>query len=373
MKSYGRTTLSEFLGDLVVYRKLAPVDARLPSQAEARRALGMPDGRTPRKSELDYARLVAHILGAARALDAPGAKIERLLYLGDTQLHDGVTFTNLCQVGGWQGRALIVNEKPEALKISGEHHPIYLSNRWEGVFEFDQICRAQALTVDEHTAVILDLDKTALGGRGRNDKVIDGARVLAVHQTVAGALGKEFDPQSFQTAYEQFNQSRYHPFTADNQDYVAYVCLVLGSGLYRLEAVLEQINTGRLSTFEQFIAQVEQRKAEMNPGLRQIHESIFANVLAGDPTPFKAFRANEYRITTGRMGCCDDQAPVETLLETEILITQEVRQMALEWKGRGALIFGLSDKPDEAALPGAELAAQGALALHKVVTHAVGV
>jgi hypothetical protein len=221
--------------------------------------------------------------------------------------------------------------------------------------------------------VILDLDKTALGGRGRNDKVIDGARVLAVHQTVAGALGKEFDPQSFQTAYEQFNQSRYHPFTADNQDYVAYVCLVLGSGLYRLEAVLEQINTGRLSTFEQFIAQVEQRKAEMNPGLRQIHESIFANVLAGDPTPFKAFRANEYRITTGRMGCCDDQAPVETLLETEILITQEVRQMALEWKGRGALIFGLSDKPDEAALPGAELAAQGALALHKVVTHAVGV
>ena len=373
MKSYGRTSLSEFLGDRVVYRNLAPVDRRLPTQADPRRALGLPAGRTPRKSELDYARLVAHILQAARRLEAPGVKIERLLYLGDTHMADGVTFTNLCQVAGWQGRALIVNEKSEPLNISFEYAPIYLSNRWEGVFEFDRLCRLEGLVVDEHTAVILDLDKTALGGRGRNDRVIDGARVLAVQQTVAGALGGGFNSDGFQNAYDQFNRSRYHPFTADNQDYVAYICLILGSGLLGLDEVLDQIHTGSLTSFEQFIRQIDQRKAQLEPGLRQIHETIFANVLLGDPTPFKAFRANEYRITISRMGSCDDQAPIDKLLNEEILITEEVRRAALDWSSRGALIFGLSDKPDEAALPTPELAAQGALPLHRAVTHAVGV
>ena len=38
----------------------------------------------------------------------------------------------------------------------------------------------------------------------------------------------------------------------------------------------------------------------------------------------------------------------------------------------GALLFGLSDKPDEASLPTPELEQQGHLPLHRNVTHIVG-
>jgi hypothetical protein len=60
------------------------------------------------------------------------------------------------------------------------------------------------------------------------------------------------------------------------------------------------------------------------------------------------------------------------LLNQEILITEEVRQAALAWQRQGALLFGLSDKPDEAALPAAEQAALGYLPLHLAWTHAAG-
>ena len=73
------------------------------------------------------------------------------------------------------------------------------------------------------------------------------------------------------------------------------------------------------------------------------------------------------------MGCKPRNTPVATLLKEEILLTQEVRQMALEWLGRGALLFGLSDKPDEASVPLPDLASQGFLPLHQMQTHAVGV
>jgi hypothetical protein len=72
------------------------------------------------------------------------------------------------------------------------------------------------------------------------------------------------------------------------------------------------------------------------------------------------------------MGCLDDQASVEDLLSSEIVITQEVREAALRWQAAGALLFGLSDKPDEASIPTGDLAAQGFLPIHRVETHTVG-
>jgi len=95
-------------------------------------------------------------------------------------------------------------------------------------------------------------------------------------------------------------------------------------------------------------------------------------VQAGDPTPFKAFRRNEYRVTIAKMGCLPDSAPVEELLAGEIVITEEVRRAALDWQARGALIFGLSDKPDEASLPTPKQVGQGFPPLHRKETHVVG-
>lgn len=72
------------------------------------------------------------------------------------------------------------------------------------------------------------------------------------------------------------------------------------------------------------------------------------------------------------MGQLSDKTPMSKLLAEEILITQEVRAQALVWKDQGALLFGLSDKPDEAAVPLPELAKQGYQPIHRMLTHVVG-
>jgi hypothetical protein len=375
MKNYGRTSVSEFLDDRIVYRNLAPVDPRLSPLAQVRPLVGLPDGLVPRKSELEYAYIIAHLLREARALDRPGVTLERLIYVGDTRLNDGNAFANICRAGGWPGLAFIGSERQDPPQVEveeGEGTVLYLANRWSALVEFDHFCRERNHPPDERAAIVVDLDKTALGARGRNDRVIDQARVEAVRRTVGDVLGAGFDAGAFQVAYDCLNQPRFHPFTSDNQDYLAYVCLILGSGLYALEPLVDEIDSGRMASFPQFIHAVDARSSELPADLREIHRGIYANVQQGDPTPFKEFRYNEYLTTTARMGHLDDGASVPDLLTGEILITQEVRQVALAWKEQGVLLFGLSDKPDEASVPGPELAARGCLPIHRVETHAVG-
>jgi hypothetical protein len=49
-----------------------------------------------------------------------------------------------------------------------------------------------------------------------------------------------------------------------------------------------------------------------------------------------------------------------------------VRAAALAWRSQGATLFGLSDKPDEAALPAEELSSASYPALHQAITHSIG-
>jgi hypothetical protein len=375
MKNYGRASVYEFLGDFVVYRNLVPQDERLQSLADVRPLLGLPEGLVPRKSEPAYAQVIAYLLRQARALDRPGIRLERLVYVGDTHLNDGTAFVNICQAGEWPGLAFIGADRDapaqvELVEQAGRQ--LYLANRWSALADFDRFCQQQGVPLDERAAVIVDLDKTAVGARGRNDRVIDGARVEAVRRTVGELLGASFDAARFQDAYDLLNQLEYHAFTLDNQDYLAYVCLILGSGLYALAPLVEELAAGRMVDFFQFIAAVDSRAGELPADLRDIHAGIYARVQRGDPTPFKDFRYNEYLTTVGRMGCLVDDAPLPDLLAEEILITQEVREVALAWRERGALLFGLSDKPDEASIPQPAQAAEGKQAIHRVETHAVG-
>ncbi len=375
MRVHGRTSIHEFLGDMIVYRNLAPMDHRLPPLADIRSEVGLAQGVTPRKTELAYARIIVHLLRQARVLDAPGTCIERLVYVGDTRLNDGTAFTNICRIGGWHGRAFIAAESddPAYIEVSKQgQERIYLTNRWAALADFARSCREEGFPLDARAAVIIDLDKTALGARGRNDHVIDEARVEAVRHTVGDLLGGDFDAAGFQVAYDCLNQPEFHPFTTDNQDYLAYICLVLGSGLYTLETMVAEIRAGRLASFAQFLAEVDSRAAGFGPTLCDIHRAVHTLVLRGDPTPLKVFRHNEYLATIERMGCVDDQAPLPEFLKREILVTEEVRSVALEWRRRGALLFGLSDKPDEASIPTDDLATRGYRPIHQVETHAVG-
>lgn len=376
MKNYGRAALSEFLGERIVYRNLQPCDLALPRLDEIRKQAGMLPGHIPRKHEPEYAMAVQQYLLMARSQDGGGRRIERLIFVGDTRLLDGMAFANLCLAGGWAGRAFIgsENKAPAEVRLEtvGAGQTLFLANRWSALADFDRQCNEVGLPVDENAAVVVDLDKTALGARGRNAQVIDRARALAVEQTVAGLLGDAFDLQLFMAAYDPLNQPEFHPFTADNQDYLAYICLMLVGGLYGADKLMADVRGGRMASFAQFIAWVDGHQNSLKPQLQQMHSLIYGRVQAGDPTPFKEFRRTEYSTTLQRMGCLPDGAPMDQLLTEEILVTQEVRQWALEWRRRGALLFGLSDKPDEAALPTPELAAQGALPLHQAVTHAVG-
>jgi hypothetical protein len=367
--------MHEFLGDFVVYRNLVPMDGRLPPLAEIRPRVGLSASTIPRKSEPDYARVLVVMLQEARSLEAPGAHISRLIYVGDTRMNDGTAFVNICRAGGWPGLAFIGADRDAPARVDLEVQggsTLYVANRWAMVADFDRYCRAEGFPLDEQAAIIVDMDKTAMGARGRNDHIINQVRVEAVRRTVGQLLGDDFDAGSFQAAYDCLNQSEFHPFTADNQDYLAYICLILGGGLYPLETVVSEVRAGSLATFQQFLAQVDDRAAELPPGLQPIHHQIAELVQQGDPTPFKAFRYNEYLTTTERFGNMDDDATAEDLLDAEIVITQEVREVALAWRDQGALLFGLSDKPDEASIPNDLQASQGLKAIHRAETHAVG-
>ena len=376
MKKYGRTTVSEFLGDFIVYRNLVPVDSRLPPLPEISESLGLIEGVIPRKTTVDYARVITYLVEQARKLDNPGSHIKRIVFIGDTRLNDGTAFRNICLSGKWPGTAFIANEKNEPPNYEidqQEAGTLFLANRWEALAEFNQFCQRREFWIDEHSAVLIDLDKTTLGARGRNDRVIDQVRLEAAAKTVGSLLGEENDPESFQTAYLRLNQTEFHAFTQDNQDYLVYICLMIGVGLFDLESLVLDVKSGEMATLDKFLVNIDQRKDELPVKLRSIHDEFTSRVQQGDPTPFKEFRYMEYKTTTARMGQMDASTPVDELLAQEITITQEVREAALTWRDQGALLFGISDKPDEASIPTAEQESEGCKPIHQVETDAVGV
>ena len=287
-------------------------------------------------------------------------------------MNDGTAFRNLCAAGNWPGWAFIGEDDLSSPPQREVEASLYLANRWSALPDFLRFLEDQDFALDEATAVVVDVDKTAIGARGRNDKVIDEARVEGVKRTVADLLGPRFDETAFRTAYEELNQSAYHAFTTDNQDYLAYICLVLGAGLWELEALIGQVESGSMQSFEGFIATVQGRRSELaHTGLTSIHDDVWERVEAGDPTPFKAFRYNEYLTTVVRFGDLPG-ASAEEVLSQRIVITEEVRAAATELRERGCLLFGVSDKPDEASVPSPEQAEAGKKPLHRLDTLAVG-
>ncbi len=367
-----RLSLYDLVGDLVLYRNLDPVDSRLPQFADAWAEIGLADATRPRKHEPAYAQTTAWFLQRARDLDRPGTRIAELVYLGDTAMADGNAFRNLRAAGSWRGWAFIGAEKDEELSVS-EADGVYLANRWSALAQFASLLQEAGAALDERTAVVVDIDKTALGARGRNDKSIDRARVVAIEATVAEAIGAIFDQTSFRQAYAAINVPKYHPFTADNQDYVAYICLMVSAGFTTLDDLLADLAAGRLTSFGDFIERVQAGRDRLSSdALRALHADIYGRVQAGDPTPFKAFRRREFRETVGRMGSLPDEVSLAQRLVEEICLTREVVEFVQWLRGRGCLILALSDKPDEATMPSPELAAQGYPPLHRAVTHVVG-
>jgi len=375
MKSYGLSTVSEFLGDQIVFRNLLPCDSRIPGLPELREKLNFPKDFLPRKSMPEYGKVIAEMVQAAHQSSYPETSLHRIIYIGDTRMNDGQAFLNICRASNWEGIAFIGADRPGPVKVELERvnsKTMYIATRWKALDQFETYLNKVDFPIDERTAILFDLDKTILGARGRNDQCIDAKRQEAANDTLIDALGSEFNPDVFKEAYNVFNQSEFHPFTADNQDYLVYICLIISSGLISQSNLVREVRNLDGPKFMEFLIYVDERRALLPVKVREIHHDVFAHVQSGDPTPFKTFRYNEFMRTIQHMGHLPENAPIEQILAEEIVITGEILKLANRWKGQGALLFGLSDKPDEAILPPPTLKAQGYLPVHQTLTHVIG-
>ena len=373
---FERGTLHDLLGDLVVYRNLEPADKRL-------RTPQLVGDSIPRKTEPAYAQAILHILGQAQALRSD-KRLRRLIYIGDTAMNDGQAIRNLGQhlpiygfigqergeVGSWKLEVGYSNLQPPISNFQPPTSSVMLANRWEALVDFVHFLQGEGFAFDEATAALIDLDKTAFGARGRNSHAIDAARVEAVRRTVEEVLGGDFDEDKFRVVYDELNQPRYHPFTADNQDYLAYICLMVSGEVYDFIQLLADLDDECLSTFAQFIETCAERA--IGDELAPVHREVYANFQRGDPTPFKSFRYREYEETVRRMDRLPDEVGEERVLAEEIVITREVADVCRFLRGKGVLLFGLTDKPDESSIPRPELAQKGYLPLHRVTMKVVG-
>lgn len=366
---YPKATLADWLEDRIVYRNLVPVDATLPSLQDVWREIGLEAYRVPRKTEPAYAAAVFRFLEAAQSARA-APPLRNLLFIGDTYMNDGTAARNLAThlpLRGFIG----ADRLDEPVEVS-HHGPLMVANRWQQLAAFSAWVQREGLVCDERVAVLIDIDKTFIGARGRNDRVIDAARVAAVRQTVEELLGGDFDETGFRAVYDELNKQQYHHFTADNQDYLAYICLMVVGGVFRADEMWAELEAGRLTGFTQFVTLCDARRQGMGEGLALAHREVTTNLRQGDPTPFKSFRFREYFATVERMDCLPSGTSEAELLRGEILITGEVTRAARQFLDKGVLTFGISDKPDEASLPPKAVAEAGGQPIHRVQMKVIG-
>lgn len=361
--TWNRGTLADFVGDCVVYRSLEPQDATLPGLGALWAAAGLDHPYIPRKATPEYARVVLRIIEAAQRARGVARPLQHIVFIGDTPIGDGVTARlmgeELPMLGFIGGERLA--EAPRAEWQDG----LLVANRWAALGDFCRELLARGGYCDETTALLIDLDKTSLGARGRNDRVIDGARVRAMLRTLRGALGEGVSEADFCAVYEPLNQPAHHAFTADNQDYVAYVSLMVTAGICPAEELWQGLASQSLRHIGQFADLCEARRGAMHTALRAAHDEVRHGLAVQDPTPYKGFRRAEFRETVAAMDVLPDDAPVAEVLAREIVITAEVASLAGHWAREGALVMGLSDKPDESSVPTPEDAARGLRPLHR--------
>ena len=361
---YSRYPLSRILEERVVFRSLEPCDNRLQGLSQLRGRLEIPEGLVPRKTSPTYARVIVDLLQQAQRARGEVAPLRHVVFVGDTRMNDGQAASNLrahLPLHGFIGADRLQEQPSVEIESS-----LMIANRWATIGEFAQWLKSFDVHLDSTTALIVDIDKTAIGARGRNDHVIDAARVEAVRLVIEKTIGGAFDEVSFRAVYDQLNTTVYHPFTEDNQDYLAYISLMAVGEVYPGAEMWEDLNAGTLSSLDAFVQTCDSRQDRMSEGLRDVHREVMANMAQGDPTPFKRFRYQEYLSTVARMNHLPDSASTDELLAQEIVMTREVVDFAEEMIGRGLLTFGLSDKPDESSVPSEELAGRGYVPLHRI-------
>ena len=375
-QNFGRARLSDLCDNWVIYRNLEPLDQRVPGLKTAFYDMELRSDQIPRKLDRDYAKAAVWFVKQIQRIRGVKTPVAEMLFIGDTLLNDGQAYLNMAALSHWRSSCFIGAERLEqdpVVKI--QEDGMYVANRWSALGDWVLWLKEQGFNLDERTAVIIDIDKTALGARGRNDKVIDTARLAGLYRTMDAVLGTDFDQATFERHYSNLNRSRYHQLTTDNQDYLAYICMVLNTDLISFDEVVREVETSSLDSFEQFVRWVNSRmmiNQAAGEVLREVHEAVNTSVMNGDPTPFKRFRRQEFLTTLELMGNMPDTAPVDEILREEITLTEEAFELVQWLKERRALILCLSDKPDEASKSSSRYAVDMP-PLHRAETHRIGV
>lgn len=368
---FGLVSLSEFLDDRFVYRDLQPVDPGYQGYSQCARLFGLDPMEIPRKTDRSYSKVAVWIVDHMQEMRQQD-EVEELIFIGDTPGTDGMAFNRMMEYAQWKGSCFIGAENREAPpNLNWQAEFRYAdANRWSLLADWVETLLANQLALDGHTAVIVDIDKTALGARGRNDQVINEARLAGMHKALEGQMD-DFDLDAFRAVYDTIGREVYMGLTGDNQDYMIYICLMILSGMITLREVGELVK--QKMEFTHLVRWIStQSDKQMSMQLRQLHDQYQMCTRTGDPTPFKQFRRQEFLETTERMGAMPAGSGTGDLLESEICVTQEVRELCLWLRERGCLLLSLSDKPREATVPHKRWH-KGLPPMHRTQTHAVGV
>jgi len=367
------TSLYAIFDEWVVYRNLEPLDPRIAGLRASWREIGLDHYYIPRKAkDEDYVRVILHFAGHMQEARRQPT-LQRLLYLGNRRVRDRHTIQHFMRHVSWPFVAFLCEEDLDEPGQMTEQDHVLLANRWAMVADLAAFLRDAAFPLDAQTAIVVDMDKTIIGARGRNDGPLNRARIEGVRLTVRDLLGERFDEPRFQAVYGEMNQPRYHFFTEDNQDYVTYASLMASALVYPINDLIEDLAFGKITSFAHFVAVTGERIARMSlPGLTQVHQELARNLAAGDPTVFKSFRSKQFESTVARILSQPADADESTILGEEITITREVHDLLMLAKSRGALLLLISDRPDESLLPGAELAQQGYRPIHYLPMRVVG-
>lgn len=342
-------TIADLTGDAVFYRDLEPCDPQLPRVAELRARLGMADGPVPRKRDRSYAQLIEALAQAAQAARG-GTPLTNLLVLGDTD-NDRLLALHLGELGPVTAYGFIGEDRPvapEALTLQGT---IATATRWHLVETWAAELEAQGLDWTR-TALLIDIDKTLLGPRGRSDGAIDDARAEGALAVAATLAGPGLDVPAFRRTYAELCHRQWHGFTLDNQDYVVATALLAVAGALDLEELATQVAAGMPPSFAATLAAAT---LDVPPWLAVLHADLRERVAEGDPTPFKAFRRAELTATLARMA------------DGRLTLCDVLLDLGQRLSDRGALCMAASDKPAESALPSPEQLAVGMRPLHRML------
>jgi hypothetical protein len=368
---HGLVSLSEFLEDRVVFRDLQPVDRRYQGFNQCARDFALDPSDIPRKTDPDYNKVAVWIVDHMQE-QRSDTEIQELLFVGDTRGSDLVAFEKMITYADWKGSCFIgdeaLHEEPE---LRWEIHPLLVSaNRWSLIAEWIEGLAEARMAMDSRTAVIVDIDKTAIGAQGRNHQVINDARVTSLRKSLEVHMSANFDFQNFRRVYDQISRPEFQGLTVDNEDYIIYICLMIMGGVTNIKEIGDLV-AQRMSFLHlvRWISTKTDKPLVMQ--LRQLHDQYQMCTRTGDRTPFKQFRRQEFLETTGRMGIHSSPMEAAKRLESEICITQEVRELCDWLNERGCLLLAMSDKPKEASMPHQRWH-KGMLPVHRTPTYAVG-